>query len=274
MKLRLATPEGARRPRRDQGPLRHHRRSGKTLWIGATTTHAEIAASARRAASPARSSPRRRRRSATSRSATAARSAARSPTPTRRPTSRPSLVALGATIVAKGPKGERKIPADKFFVDLFTTALKPGEIVTAILVPPYGKGTGGAYLKHPHPASRYAVVGVAALVEVKDGKVARASLVVGGATPNPVRAAAAEAALDRTEARRRGDRRGRRRRSPARSRIPWATPTPRASSASTSRRSSRSAPSRRPSTGREADLGRTGARAPGRHIIAAECATS
>ncbi len=97
--------------------------------------------------------------------------------------------------MAKGPKGARKIPAEKFFVDLFTTALKPGEIVTAIVVPTYGKGTGAAYLKHPHPASRYAVVGVAAIVEVKDGKVTRASLVVGGTTPNPVRAAAAEAAL-------------------------------------------------------------------------------
>ena len=105
------------------------------------------------------------------------------------------LVALGATVLARGPKGARKIPAEKFFVDLFTTALKPGEIVTAVVVPGYGKGTGAAYLKHPHPASRYAVVGVAAIVEVKDGKVSRGSLVVGGTTPNPVRATAAEAAL-------------------------------------------------------------------------------
>jgi len=105
------------------------------------------------------------------------------------------LMALGTTILAKGPKGARRIAAEEFFVDLFTTALKPGEIVTAIVVPAYGKGTGGAYLKHPHPASRYAVVGVAAIVEVKDGKVARASLVVGGTTVNPVRAAAAEGAV-------------------------------------------------------------------------------
>jgi carbon-monoxide dehydrogenase medium subunit len=106
-----------------------------------------------------------------------------------------ALVALGATVLTKGPRGERKIPAEKFFVDLFTTALKPGEIVTAVLVPPQGKGTGAAYVKHPHPASRYAVAGVAAVVEMKDGKCARASLVVGGLTATPVRIAAAEAAL-------------------------------------------------------------------------------
>jgi carbon-monoxide dehydrogenase medium subunit len=107
-----------------------------------------------------------------------------------------ALLALDATIVARGPKGERKIPAEQFFVDLFTTALKSGEIVIAILVPPYARGTGASYFKHPHPASRYAVAGVAALVEIgKDGKCVRASLVVGGATANPIRIAAAEAAL-------------------------------------------------------------------------------
>jgi carbon-monoxide dehydrogenase medium subunit len=167
---------------------------GKTLEIGATTTHAEIAASEL----VKRSCPilaeaaaqigdiQVRNRGTIGGSIAHADPAADFPT---------VLVALGATIVAKGPKGVRKTPADKFFVDLFTTALKPGEIVTAIVVPAYGKGTGGSYFKHPHPASRYAVVGVAAIVEVKDGKVARASLVVGGTTANPVRAAASEGAL-------------------------------------------------------------------------------
>jgi carbon-monoxide dehydrogenase medium subunit len=105
------------------------------------------------------------------------------------------LVALGATILVKGPKGAHKIPAEKFFLDLFTTALKAGEIVTGVVVPGLGKSTGAAYLKHPHPASRYAVVGVAAILRLEDGRVARANLVVGGTTPNPVRVAAVEAAL-------------------------------------------------------------------------------
>ncbi|MET0619998.1 MAG: xanthine dehydrogenase family protein subunit M [Thermoanaerobaculia bacterium] len=158
---------------------------GKALEIGATTTHAEIAASPlvkkscpilAEAASQI-GDIQVRNRGTIGGSIAHADPAADLPT---------VLVALGATVVAKGPKGARKIPADKFFVDLFTTALKPGEIVTAIVVPTYGKGSGGAYLKHPHPASRYAVVGIAALVEMKGGNVVRSRIVVGGVTPTPV----------------------------------------------------------------------------------------
>ncbi len=167
---------------------------GKTLEIGATTTHAEIAASAAvHKACPILAEAAAqigdiqvRNRGTIGGSIAHADPAADLPT---------VLVAVGATILVKGPKGARKVPAEKFFVDLFTTALKPTEILTAILVPASGKGTGGAYLKHPHPASRYAVVGVAALVELEDGKVARTSLVIGGVTHTPVRASAAEAAL-------------------------------------------------------------------------------
>ena len=159
---------------------------GKSLEIGATTTHAEIAASpAVKKSCPILAEAAAqigdiqvRNRGTIGGSIAHADPGADFPT---------VLLALGATVLAKGPKGARKIPAEKFFVDFFTTALKPGEIVTAISVPTYGKGTGGAYLKHPHPASRYAVIGVAALVEKKNGKAGRTSLAVGGATPNPVR---------------------------------------------------------------------------------------
>jgi carbon-monoxide dehydrogenase medium subunit len=102
-----------------------------------------------------------------------------------------ALTALGATVEA----GSRKMPIEGFFKGLFTTDLRPGEILTAVQVPTYGKGTGGAYLKHRHPASSYAVVGVAALVTVSGGRCAKVSLVVGGASANPVRVKAAEAAL-------------------------------------------------------------------------------
>jgi len=67
--------------------------------------------------------------------------------------------------------------------------------VAAVHVPTCGKGTGGAYEKHRHPASSYAVVGVAALVTVAGGKCSKVSLVVGGVSVNPFRASAAEAAL-------------------------------------------------------------------------------
>jgi carbon-monoxide dehydrogenase medium subunit len=159
---------------------------GKALEIGATTTHAEIGSSplvkkscpilAEAAAQIGDLQV--RNRGTIGGSIAHADPAADFPT---------VLVALGATILTNGPKGARKIPADKFFVDLFTTALKPGEIVTAVSVPAYGKGTGGAYLKHPHPASRYAVVGVAAIVEKRNGKAVRSSLVVGGVSHTPVR---------------------------------------------------------------------------------------
>jgi aerobic carbon-monoxide dehydrogenase medium subunit len=96
------------------------------------------------------------------------------------------LKALGATIVATGTEGEREIPADEFFVDVFTTSLRPGELVTSVRIPATGTGHGAAYLKHRHPASSYAVVGVAAAVAVEGGTCTEARVVVGGATGTPV----------------------------------------------------------------------------------------
>jgi carbon-monoxide dehydrogenase medium subunit len=96
------------------------------------------------------------------------------------------IVALDADITATGPKGSRQIPARKFFTDLFTTALKNSEILTEVSVPVAGKGEGVVYLKHRHPASSYAVVGVAAIVSLKNEHVKNARLVVGGVTPNPL----------------------------------------------------------------------------------------
>jgi carbon-monoxide dehydrogenase medium subunit len=90
------------------------------------------------------------------------------------------LKALGATIVVTGSGGEREIPADEFFTGLFETALEPGELVTSVRVP---ATRGAAYVKHAHPASGYAVVGVAAVV---DGGNARVT--VGGVTATPVHA--------------------------------------------------------------------------------------
>ena len=110
----------------------------------------------------------------------------------------PTLItALDATLTATSPRGEREIQAGKFFKDLFTTVLKRDEVLTSITVPAYGNmaGMGGAYLKHRHPASSYAVVGVAAMIGLEAGKVTRAVVVVGGATSNPNRAKSVEAAL-------------------------------------------------------------------------------
>ncbi len=98
------------------------------------------------------------------------------------------MLALGAMLTALGPKAD-------FETDMFTTSLAEDEVLTSITVPAYGSGTGGAYTKHDHPASGYAVVGVAAVVMVSGGKCTGASIAVGGATSKPVRAKAAEEAL-------------------------------------------------------------------------------
>jgi aerobic carbon-monoxide dehydrogenase medium subunit len=105
------------------------------------------------------------------------------------------LKALGARIAVAGSGGERDVAADEFFVDVFTTALQPGELVVASKVPSTPSGTGAAYLKHRHPASFYAVVAVAAVASVGDGSCTAARLTIGGVMGTPVDAAAAADSL-------------------------------------------------------------------------------
>ena len=105
------------------------------------------------------------------------------------------MLALGAEVRARGPQGERAIPIDQFFVGMFTTALQPGEILTEIRVPVMRSETGAAYVKFPHPASRYAVVGVCAVVTRQDNVCREARIAVTGATLYATRATAAEQAL-------------------------------------------------------------------------------
>jgi carbon-monoxide dehydrogenase medium subunit len=91
------------------------------------------------------------------------------------------VTALDATVVIRGRNGEREIAADDFFTGVFTTALEQGELVTAVRVPPAQKA---AYVKHRHPASGYAVVGVACVVHPDEARI-----VVGGVTGTPVQIA-------------------------------------------------------------------------------------
>ena len=106
-----------------------------------------------------------------------------------------AIIALGAEMVAEGPKGKRTIKADDFFKGLLTTALAPDEILTEVRVPVLAANAGAAYLKFPHPASRFAVVGVAAVVTVDGGKVSKASVGITGAGTHAVRAKGVEAAI-------------------------------------------------------------------------------
>ncbi len=106
------------------------------------------------------------------------------------------VLALGGQITAVGPNGERTIAADDLFVDLLTTALAPDEVITAITFPALADRTGMAYEKHRHPASGYAVVGVAAVLALGAGDTCQtARIAVTGATSKATRATAAEQAL-------------------------------------------------------------------------------
>ena len=106
------------------------------------------------------------------------------------------MQALGAELRVVGPGGERTITAENFFVDMLTTALDPQEVLTEIRVPALKPGQGAAYVKHPHPASHYAVVGVAAVVtRDASGNATDVRVGITGAGPVAVRAKATEAAL-------------------------------------------------------------------------------
>ncbi len=97
-------------------------------------------------------------------------------------------LALGSTITVKGPGGERTINADDMFIEMLTTALEPNEIITSVTFPALGAGEGAAYEKMRQPASRYAIVGVAAYVKLGgDGNVAEARVAVTGAGPKATR---------------------------------------------------------------------------------------
>jgi carbon-monoxide dehydrogenase medium subunit len=104
------------------------------------------------------------------------------------------MLLLGAKFTAADGK-QREIAADSFFVDLFTTSLKPGELLTSVTIPAMSPGAAAVYLKHRHPASAFAVVGVAALVGMKDGKCADVRIAIGGVTSVAVRARNAESLL-------------------------------------------------------------------------------
>ncbi len=105
------------------------------------------------------------------------------------------LVALDARFVVASSKGERTVSASEFFQGMMTTALDASEILTAIEVPSKKTGQGMAYIKFSHPASRYAVIGAAAVVTMKGGSCEAAQVVIGGLVPVPARLRDVEAAV-------------------------------------------------------------------------------
>ena len=102
------------------------------------------------------------------------------------------LVALNAEIHVKGPGGWRVVMAPDFFKDLFTVNLAPDEIIASVQVTPVRTS---AYAKLFQRASHYAIVGVAAVLEVNGGTIISARIGVTGATSHAHRLAGVERAL-------------------------------------------------------------------------------
>ena len=178
MKLRLAAPEHLVDLGRIKD-LNYIREEGGALHIGATTTHYEVESSALvRAKCPllaetasAIGDVQVRNMGTIGGSVAHADPAADYPA---------ALQALEAKIVIRGAKGERTVSAADFFVDTFTTALEPGEIVREIVVPVEDAGTGTNYQKMVQPASGFAIVGIAVRVRRSGGKITMARIGVTG----------------------------------------------------------------------------------------------
>jgi len=107
-----------------------------------------------------------------------------------------TAIAHGMEFVCEGSKGRRTVKVDDWFKGLMQTAVGDDELLVEIRVPLWGAGTGGAYLKFPHPASRFAVVGVAAVVTLdKQGTCTKAGVGITGAGTKAVRAKGVEAGI-------------------------------------------------------------------------------
>ena len=104
------------------------------------------------------------------------------------------LVACGATINTQGADGARSVSAEDFFVGLFETDLEDGELITSVTMHDCSD-CRCAYVKFPHPASRYAIVGVAVCLRMDGDTCTQADVAVGGATVKAEKCAGAGAAL-------------------------------------------------------------------------------
>jgi carbon-monoxide dehydrogenase medium subunit len=104
-----------------------------------------------------------------------------------------TMLALGAQVVATGPKGERVIPIEDFFVTLFSTALQPDEILTEIRVPIPPPRSGGSYVKLERKVGDFATAAVAAQLTLDEkGACQKVGIALTNVGPTPVKARKAE----------------------------------------------------------------------------------
>jgi carbon-monoxide dehydrogenase medium subunit len=194
MKLRLASPEHVVDLGRVSG-LNGISESGGTVHIGATATHHDIESSPvirgrlpllAEAASHI-GDVQVRNRGTIGGSIAHADPAADYPA---------VLLALEAKIRMVSAKSDRTVAAADFFLDAFTTAVEPGELVVELQIPTEEPSEGYRYQKHQHPASGFAVVGIAVRIKKSGGKVALARVGVTGLGPHAFRALQSEKLLE------------------------------------------------------------------------------
>lgn len=190
MKLRLSEPGTLVDISRIPG-LSVIRETGGRIEIGATTTHNDIATSkllrdkcpmiAEAAAEIG--DPQVRNRGTIGGSIAHADPAADFPA---------VVLALDADIVLKGPNGSRTVKASAFFRGFYDVDLAPGELIVGVHFAP---AKAAAYAKLHQRASHYAIVGVAAALDVKDGAIQSARIGITGATTHAMRLGGVEKAL-------------------------------------------------------------------------------
>jgi aerobic carbon-monoxide dehydrogenase medium subunit len=104
-----------------------------------------------------------------------------------------TMLALGAQVVATGPRGERTIPIEDFFVSLFSTALEHAEILTEIRIPIPPPRSGGGYFKLERKVGDFATAAVAAHLTLDSkGMVQKAGIGLTNVGPTPIKARKAE----------------------------------------------------------------------------------
>lgn len=106
------------------------------------------------------------------------------------------LLALGGTVIAQGPNGERRISADGFFQGLYATALEPDEVLVAGEIPLAGSDHWFGFQELARRHGDYAIVGMAATASRQGGVLRNVRVVLLGVDATPVRASAAEAVLE------------------------------------------------------------------------------
>ncbi|WP_160133656.1 FAD binding domain-containing protein [Halococcus salsus] len=105
-----------------------------------------------------------------------------------------AALASNATLVVEGPDGEREVPADDFFFGMYATDVGPDELLTRVEIP-VADGAVGAYAKKASPSSGYAMVGVAALLDIDGDTIESARVAANGVMDHGVRLEPVEEAL-------------------------------------------------------------------------------